>query len=271
MFVGGIVVEHRVDRLVGRDLALDSVEEADEFDMAVALHAAADHRSVQHAEHGEQGGGAVALVIVCHGLAAPGLDRQSRLGAVERLDLPFFVEREPHGMCRRIEIEADDVGELGLKAGIARPLEGPQPVRLQFVRPPDALHRAHREPHRLGHRPAGPMGRLMRRFGAEPAPAKAGVSATTWAVLSAAIGALPGLRVLSRNRPSTPASAKRCCQRHTVGRLRPMPWAIRCAGPRSAEASTMRARSTCFCRWLRSATIASNRSRSTALTITHTL
>src|SRR5690348_17660577 len=39
------------------------------------------------------------------------------------------------------------------------------------------------------------------------------VSATTCAVVSAAIGALPGLRVLSRNTPSTPLSAKRCCQR----------------------------------------------------------
>jgi hypothetical protein len=58
MLVGGIVVEHRVDRLLGRDLAFDGVEEADEFEVAVALHAAADHPSVQHAERGEQGGGA---------------------------------------------------------------------------------------------------------------------------------------------------------------------------------------------------------------------
>src|ERR1700750_1209389 len=36
------------------------------------------------------------------------------------------------------------------------------------------------------------------------------VSATTCAVVSAAIGAFPGLRVVSRNRPSTPLSAKRC-------------------------------------------------------------
>src|SRR5271156_4068605 len=110
MFVGGIVVEHRVDRLLGRDLAFDGVEEADEFEVAVALHAAADYRSVQHAERGEQGGGAMALVIVCHGLAAPGLDRQSGLGAVERLDLAFFVEREPHGMCRGVELEGDEGG-----------------------------------------------------------------------------------------------------------------------------------------------------------------
>jgi hypothetical protein len=163
----------------------------------------------------------VALVVMRHGLAAAWFDRQPWLGAVECLDLALFVEREHHGMRRRIDIEADDIGQLGREAGIARALEGPQAMRLQVVRPPDALHRAEREPHRFGHRTAGPMGRLVQRFGAKPAPAKAGVSATSWAALSAAMGALPGLRVLSCNRPSTPASAKRCCQRHTVGRLTP--------------------------------------------------
>jgi hypothetical protein len=117
-------------------------------------------------EGGEQGGGAVPLVIVCHGLAAPRLDRQSRLGAVERLDLALFIDRQHHGMGRRIEIEPDDVGELGGKAGIPRALEGAQPVRLKFVRPPDALHRADRDADRFGHRPAGPVGRLVRRRGA---------------------------------------------------------------------------------------------------------
>ena len=50
-----------------------------------------------------------------------------------------------------------------------------------------------------------------------------------------------------------------CFGRHTVGRLTPRRWATRCAGPRSAEASTMRARSTCFCGRLRSPTIACSR------------
>jgi hypothetical protein len=77
--------------------------------MAVALHAAADHRAVEHAERGEQGGGAVPLVIVGHGLAAPGFDRQSRLGAIERLDLAFFVDRQHHRMGRRIDVKSDDV------------------------------------------------------------------------------------------------------------------------------------------------------------------
>jgi hypothetical protein len=85
MLVGGVVVEHRVDQLAGRDLALDGIEETDELAVAVALHTAADHRPVEHAERGEQGGGAMALVIVGQGLAAPWFDRQSGLGAVERL------------------------------------------------------------------------------------------------------------------------------------------------------------------------------------------
>ena len=96
------------------------------------------------------------------------------------------------------------------------------------------------------------------------------VSATTRARVSAAIGALPGFLVLSRSRPSTPLSAKRCCHRHTVGRLTPMLWATRCAECRSAEARTMRARSTCLRGRLRSAAIAANCSRSASLKITHT-
>ena len=55
---------------------------------------------------------------------------------------------------------------LAAKTGVARALEGPQAMRLQVVPPPDALHRAQREPHRLGHCTAGPMGRLMRWCGA---------------------------------------------------------------------------------------------------------
>src|SRR5262245_10867293 len=55
----------------------------------------------------------------------------------------------------------DNVGELGGKAGIARAFEGAQPVRLQFVRPPDALYRPQRDAGCLGHRPAGPVGCLV--------------------------------------------------------------------------------------------------------------
>ena len=59
--MGGVVVENGMDRLVGRDLAFDGIEKADEFEVAVALHAAANDGAVEHAEGREQGGGTVPL------------------------------------------------------------------------------------------------------------------------------------------------------------------------------------------------------------------
>ena len=75
MLVRGIVVEHRVYPLPGWDFAFDGIEEADELAVTVALHSAPDHHPTEHAEGSEQGGGAVAFIVMRRGLAAPGLDR----------------------------------------------------------------------------------------------------------------------------------------------------------------------------------------------------
>src|SRR5260370_39524531 len=66
-------------------------------------HAAADHGAVERAERGEQGSGAVTLVVVRHSLATPGLERQPGLGAGERLELDLFVEREHPDVGRRVD------------------------------------------------------------------------------------------------------------------------------------------------------------------------
>ena len=92
---------------------LDGVEEADELLMAMALHVAADHRAVEHVHGREQRRRAVALVVVGHGSGAALLHRQAGLGAVERLDLALFVDRQDDGVRRRIDIEPDDVAQLG--------------------------------------------------------------------------------------------------------------------------------------------------------------
>jgi hypothetical protein len=54
MLVGGIVIEYSLDQLAGRHHALDCVEEADEFLVPVALHAAANHRVLEHVQRREQ-------------------------------------------------------------------------------------------------------------------------------------------------------------------------------------------------------------------------
>ena len=60
VLVGSVVVEHHMDRLVGRHLALDGIEKADEFLMPMALHAASDDLALEDIEGGEQSGGAMA-------------------------------------------------------------------------------------------------------------------------------------------------------------------------------------------------------------------
>ncbi len=64
MLMDGVVVEDNVDQLAGRNRRFDGVEEADELLMAVTLHVAADDGSVEDIERSEQGGGAMALVVV---------------------------------------------------------------------------------------------------------------------------------------------------------------------------------------------------------------
>jgi hypothetical protein len=60
----------------------------------------------------------------------PRFDRQPWLGAVERLDLALFIKREHHSMGWGIDIEPNDVGELGGKGRVARMLESADAVRL---------------------------------------------------------------------------------------------------------------------------------------------
>jgi hypothetical protein len=63
-------------------------------------------RANSHIQRREQGGGAVALVIVRHGAAAALLQRQAGLGAVERLDLALLIQRQ-HGVGGRIDVKTD--------------------------------------------------------------------------------------------------------------------------------------------------------------------
>src|SRR5271163_947377 len=94
------------------------------------------------------------------------------------------------------------------------------------------------------------------------------VRATVRSRTLAGSGGIREGRVLSCSRPSIPARMNRSCQRHTVTLLVPA-WRMISLVPRpSTVSSTIRARQTCFCRLFRSATIASKRARSAALTST---
>ena len=98
MFVRGIVVEDDMDGLALGHLALDSVEKTDEFLVAMPLHVAADHLSVEHVERREQGRRPIPFVVVGHGTEPAALHRQAGLRPIECLDLRLFVDRQHHRM-----------------------------------------------------------------------------------------------------------------------------------------------------------------------------
>ena len=227
MFVGGIVVGDGMDELAGWDGALDGVEERDEFLVGVPGHAAPDDGAIEDVEGGEQGGGAVAFVIVCPGAATAGLQRQTGLGTIERLDLAFLVDRHDDGVLGWVHVEADDVLDLGGERRVVGLLEGPDAMRLEAMSRPDPLNGAQTDADDFGHHAARPVGC---GFGRLTAGQSQHLGDDRRRQRRAA-----GKRVLSRSSPAMPSSAKRCCQRHTEGRLAPLRAATSSTVSRSAD------------------------------------
>ena len=183
------------------------------------------------------------------------LHRQAGLGTVKRLDLRFLVDRQHQAVRRRVEIKPDHIAQFGGKGRIGRQLEPshPRPCAAQI---------------RCTERSDRPLAAAIARpvqCVASPGGA-ARVSSTTRSITIGGNGGRPGLRVLSCSRPATPSRMNRSCQRHTHGFETPARRMISAVPQPSAVARIIRARQTCFCRLLRSATTAANRSRSAALT-----
>src|SRR3984957_12334502 len=160
MLVSCVVVDDGVDLLSRWHLRLDGVEETDELLVPVALHIAADDGAVEDVEGREQCRRAMTLVVVGHRPGATLLHWQAGLGAVERLDLTLFIDREDDGMGGRIDIETDDVAQLVDEARVGGEFELFHPVRLQAVRAPDALDGTRADANDLRHHRGGPVGRL---------------------------------------------------------------------------------------------------------------
>ncbi len=258
MLVGGVVVDDRVDRLSGRNLALDDVEKADELLMPMTLHVAADHGSVEHVHRRKQGRRPVSLVVVGHGSGAALLERQPGLRSVERLDLALFVDAEHDSVRRRIDVEPDDVAQLADEVRVTGQLELPDPMRLEPMGAPDALHGTDADTRRLGHRRACPMRRFVRRLlhrQRDDALRDGGIE----------LRDARGSRLVVQ-KPFPPSAAKRSCQRQTQVLDLPVSRMIAFVPSPSALSNTICARHTCFWGALRSLTKAWSRSRSARVT-----
>src|SRR5271165_7158108 len=160
------MVENGVDDFARGHGALDGGEKVDELPTPVLLHAMADDRSLENVQGREQGRPAVPFETVRHGSAFPWFEWQAELGAVERLNLAFLVDRDDDGVRWRVHVEANDNLDLFCEFRVIRAFEGSDAVRLETMLLPNAPCGPQRNPHGLGHGASGPMGRGARRLGA---------------------------------------------------------------------------------------------------------
>jgi len=123
MFVGCVIVCDQMKVEFGWRFAVDFLQETNEFLMPMARHTIADHLAVEHAQGRKQRGGAVALVVVCHGPAAAFLHWQTRLSPVQGLDLTFLVDAQNQGLVGRIQIEPHNLDEFLQEVLVAAELE----------------------------------------------------------------------------------------------------------------------------------------------------
>jgi hypothetical protein len=80
------------------------------------------------------------------------------------LNLRLLIDAKHHRMGRRIDIETDDVADLGGELRVVGQLEGADAVRRQAMGAPDALHRGQADSRDLGHHPASPVSSLAGRL-----------------------------------------------------------------------------------------------------------
>ena len=155
--VGGVVVEDQMQIEMGGGLAINLPEEGQELVCPMAGQTFADDFAGRDVERGKKRRSAVALLIMGHGSGAAFLQRQARLGAIESLNLAFFVDGQHKRPLRRVEVEADDVLDLNGEVGIGRNLKTFDEMRLEIVFGPDALHARMADTNLFGHATHAPV------------------------------------------------------------------------------------------------------------------
>ena len=115
--VGGQVVQYDVNGFSGMRL-YSSLQEVKKVLPVPGLLALAEDFPGVHVERGEQIGGAVPHVVVRLLRRFAKFEGQRRLGSVQRLDLRLLVDAEHDGATRRVQVQADNVGDFLGERGI---------------------------------------------------------------------------------------------------------------------------------------------------------
>jgi hypothetical protein len=183
-------------------------------------------------QRGEQGGGAVADVVVAGLLRQSGPQRQDRRGAIQRLDLRLFVDADNDGLVRRVEVKPDDIADLGFQF---RSVENVNVSRRHGCSFHSRQIRATCPKEIPRHRPSSRADQCV-----TPSDSGGGFSVPTTTATSSTVAGRPD-RFRSPS-AAIPPDSYRLRHKITVGRDTPTRRPISAFGTPSAASSTIRAR-----------------------------
>jgi len=89
--MGSIVIQHQMDRKIGRNGTINLAQELAELDGAVAWPALADHHPRGDVQRSEEAAGAMAFVLDSSTLPLAGRHRKDRLTMAQRLNLTLLL------------------------------------------------------------------------------------------------------------------------------------------------------------------------------------
>ena len=139
-FVGREVVSDDMDLLAAWLVGDNVREEGDELGRRVPGGRLAQDFAGLGVERGVQRQRAVPEVLEAVSLGAARRERQDRVFAIQRLDRGLLIDAEHRRVLWRVQIQADDLGRLGLEVRIVRGHVAFEPMRSQRVLAPDARH-----------------------------------------------------------------------------------------------------------------------------------
>ena len=140
MLVGGVIVHYQVDMQFGGNTGLHAAQERQELLMAMTGLALGKDGTRSNVESRKERRGAMADIVVGDALNITQAHGQHRLGAVQSLNLTFFIHAKYQGMIGRIQVKADDVPYLLDEERIGGKFEATSSVRLHGKGLKHAMH-----------------------------------------------------------------------------------------------------------------------------------
>src|SRR5215207_3565311 len=139
MFVGPIIIQYQMEFQLFGKLVIQAPQKFQELLVTMPRKALANDFALQDLQGREERRRPVPDIIMSECAAAALLERQTRLSAVQGLDLALFVDTQDQTLLGRIEVEPNHVRQLFQKLEIPGKFETPRLMGLKIVVLPQAV------------------------------------------------------------------------------------------------------------------------------------